>query len=169
MIRIYGITQSRAFRPLWLLEELGVEYEHVRLDYRGADLNSPGFRALNPNGRVPTLVDGELVLWESMAIDLYLARNYGATTGLWPDDIECRCSVRLVHTRTRPAGRLSQSEPVVDAMPDPPCMQAGTAQLITIPGIAAKQGQVGLAASLHSSPFFVTRMPLWRGARSGRR
>jgi len=87
MIRIYGITQSRAFRPLWLLEELGLEYEHVRLDYRGDDLNDPEFRALNPNGRVPTLVDGELVLWESMAIDLYLARNYGAEAGLWPDEI----------------------------------------------------------------------------------
>lgn len=87
MIRLYGVTQSRAFRPLWLLEELGLEFEHIPLDFRGDDLDQADYRALNPNGRVPTLVDGDLVLWESMAINLYLARRYGADLRLWPDDI----------------------------------------------------------------------------------
>jgi glutathione S-transferase len=88
MLKLYGITQSRAFRPLWLMHELGLEYEHIRLDYRGDQLQDPDFLALNPNGRIPALVDGDLVLWESMAINLYLARRYGAENGLWPDSIE---------------------------------------------------------------------------------
>lgn len=87
MLKLYGIAQSRTFRPLWLLHELGLEFEHVPLDFRGEALNDPAYRALNPNGRVPTLVDGDLVLWESMAINLYLARRYGGDSGLWPDSI----------------------------------------------------------------------------------
>jgi len=88
LLKLYGITQSRAFRPLWLLHELGLEYEHIRLDYRGEQLDDPDYLAVNPNGRVPALVDGDLVLWESMAINLYLASKYGAEGGLWPVDIE---------------------------------------------------------------------------------
>ena len=88
MIRLYGITQSRAFRPLWLLEELGLDYEQVGLDYRGKELDTADYRAINPNGRIPTLVDDDLVLWESMAIDLYLARRYGNEADLWPHTIE---------------------------------------------------------------------------------
>jgi glutathione S-transferase len=88
MLKIYGITQSRAFRPLWVVHELGLAYEQVPLDYRGDDLKSPDYLALNPNGRIPTLVDGDLVLWESMAITLYLARRYGGDSGLWPDTVE---------------------------------------------------------------------------------
>jgi glutathione S-transferase len=88
MLKLYGITASRAFRPLWLMHELSLEYEQVPIDYRGEELSDPAFLAVNPNGRIPALVDGELVLWESMAINLYLARKYGADSGLWPDTIE---------------------------------------------------------------------------------
>lgn len=88
MLKLYGTTQSRTFRPLWLLKELGLPFEHIPLDFHGDDLKQPEYRALNPNGRVPTLVDGELVLWESMAINLYLARRYGADAELWPKTIE---------------------------------------------------------------------------------
>ncbi len=88
MITLYGINTSRAFRCLWMLEELGIEYRHQPVDFRGEDLQSPGYLALNPNGRIPTLQDGELVLWESMAINLYLADKYGHDLGLWPDRLE---------------------------------------------------------------------------------
>lgn len=85
MRKLYGISASRAMRPLWLLEELGLEFEHIPLDYRSTELRSPEYLAINPNGQVPTLIDGELVLWESMAINLYLASRYGRASGLWPD------------------------------------------------------------------------------------
>lgn len=86
MITLYGIARSRTFRPLWLLLELGLEFEHVKLDFHGDAIRQPDYLALNPNGRVPTLVDGDLVLWESMAINLYLANRYGREQGLWPDN-----------------------------------------------------------------------------------
>ena len=85
MITLYGISASRAFRCLWMLEELGVPYQREKLDYRGSALRTPEYLAINPNARIPALKDGDLVLWESMAINLYLARRYGRDTGLWPD------------------------------------------------------------------------------------
>lgn len=85
MIKVYGIPASRAFRVLWMLEELGVEYENVPVSFIG-ETHTAEFIKLNPNGHIPVLVDGELVLWESLAINLYLARRYGAGT-LWPASV----------------------------------------------------------------------------------
>jgi glutathione S-transferase len=83
MIKLYGISASRAARCLWMLEELGVPYENVPTSFIG-DTKKPEYLALNPNGHIPTLDDDGLVLWESMAINLHLARKYGAKAGLWP-------------------------------------------------------------------------------------
>ena len=88
MLKLYGITQSRAFRPLWLLHELGLPFEHIKVDFHGEGIKDSAYLSLNPNGRIPTLVDDDLVLWESMAINLYLARKYGVAAGMWPDTIE---------------------------------------------------------------------------------
>lgn len=80
-LKLYGSTNSRALRSIWCLEETGVDYELVKTSFFG-DTKTPEYLALNPNGRVPTLRDGDFVLWESMAINLYLARKYGGP--LWP-------------------------------------------------------------------------------------
>jgi glutathione S-transferase len=85
MIKLHGIPMSRAFRPLWLLHELGVEHENVPVNFTG-DNRKPDFLKLNPNGHIPVLQDGDFVLWESMAINLYLARRYDR--GLWPKTVE---------------------------------------------------------------------------------
>lgn len=85
MIRLYGATASRALRVLWMLEEIGVPYEHVKT--ATTETRTAEFLKLNPNGHIPVLVDGSAVLWESLAINLYLARRYGAGT-LWPATIE---------------------------------------------------------------------------------
>jgi glutathione S-transferase len=77
MITVYGNPTSRAFRAYWMLEELGIPYEGVPKDSRGGETRTQEFLAINPNGHVPTLVDDELVIWESMAINLYLARKHG--------------------------------------------------------------------------------------------
>ena len=71
---LYGSLPSRTFRCLWMLEELGVEYEWVRVAPQ--ELKLPGYLALNPNGKMPVLRDGTLTLWESIAINLYLAQKY---------------------------------------------------------------------------------------------
>ena len=74
---LYGITGSRASRNLWLLEELGIAYERVLIDFKNKGCQTPEFLAINPNGHVPALVDGEVVMSESIAINLYLARKQG--------------------------------------------------------------------------------------------
>jgi glutathione S-transferase len=89
MLRLYGTPQTRTFRPLWMLEELGIPYELVKTDFANGDTRTPEFLALNPNGHVPALVDGGLTLFESMAINLYLAETYGKGT-LWPDSAHDR-------------------------------------------------------------------------------
>jgi glutathione S-transferase len=76
MILLHGIRVSRAGRCIWMLEELGLEYENAPVSFVG-DAQKPEYLALNPNGRVPTLVDDDgTVVWESMAINLYLAEKY---------------------------------------------------------------------------------------------
>ena len=84
MIKLYGVNDTRAFRNRWMLEELGLEYKLVPVTEHGT--RTPEFLAINPNGHVPVLVDGELKLVESMAINLYLAMRYGG--GLWPDSLD---------------------------------------------------------------------------------
>ncbi len=81
MIKLYGISRSRAARSLWALEEIGLEYENIPTHFSG-DTKKPDFLAINPNGRVPVLIDGDLTLFESMAINLYLAKKYDG--GLQP-------------------------------------------------------------------------------------
>lgn len=72
-----------------MLEELGIPYAHVKTDFASGDTRTPEFLRINPNGHVPALVDGELRLFESMAINLYLAERYG-TGRLWPTSLEDR-------------------------------------------------------------------------------
>jgi glutathione S-transferase len=85
MIKLYGIAQSRAARSLWMLEELGVPYENVPVSFMG-DVQKPEYLKINPNGHIPALEDDGLVLFESLAINLHLARKYGK--GFWPQSLD---------------------------------------------------------------------------------
>src|SRR5262249_33003359 len=85
MIKLYGVPGSRAMRSRGMLEELGVAYENVKVDFLQGT-KTPEFKKINPNGHIPALQDGDLVLWESLAINLYLARKYDK--GLWPNTVE---------------------------------------------------------------------------------
>jgi glutathione S-transferase len=76
MLQLYGNARSRAIRCLWMLEEVGEPYQLIEKSTRTDDLQSAEYVRLNPNARIPTLVDGDFVLWESMAINLYLAQKY---------------------------------------------------------------------------------------------
>ncbi len=84
MIKLYGSRPTRATRAAWMLEELGVPYTHEH----SFDTLPPEARAANPNGKLPILVDDGFPVWESVAINLYLARKYGAGTSLWPESLE---------------------------------------------------------------------------------
>jgi glutathione S-transferase len=85
-LKIYGIPRSRAFRALWLAQELGLDYDNVMIGVSG-ESRDPAFLAINPNGHVPTIDDNGFILWESMAINLYLAKKHGLGT-LYPTTLE---------------------------------------------------------------------------------
>jgi glutathione S-transferase len=76
MLTLYGHPFSRAHRVMWMLKELGLPFEHVPTDFRGGATKTPEYLAINPNGRVPALVDDGLILFESLAINLHLARKW---------------------------------------------------------------------------------------------
>ena len=76
MLQLDGNPLSRAMRCLWMLEEIGEPYQLIEKSTRVDDLQSPEYLRLNPNARIPTLVDGDVALWESMAINIYLAQKF---------------------------------------------------------------------------------------------
>lgn len=75
-LKIYGTAASRAARPLWVAQEMALDYEHVALPYVGGATRTPQFLALNPNGRIPVVDDDGVLVWESMACVLYLAERF---------------------------------------------------------------------------------------------
>jgi glutathione S-transferase len=85
-ITLYGVVGSRALRCLWMLEELGLPYQHVKTDFRGGGTRTPEHLKINPNGHIPVLQEDGLTLFESMAINLYLAMKHNR--GLWPASVE---------------------------------------------------------------------------------
>lgn len=77
MLKLYGGARSRASIVRWYLEELAIPYEFVLLDMKAGEHLQPSFLEINPMGKVPAIADGELQLWESGAILLYLAQKQG--------------------------------------------------------------------------------------------
>jgi glutathione S-transferase len=75
-MKLYFAPQTRAGRPRWMLEELGVPYELVQLDLAKGEHKKPEYMKIHPHGAVPALVDGDLALFESAAICSYLADKY---------------------------------------------------------------------------------------------
>jgi glutathione S-transferase len=76
-LRIYGVARTRAFRALWIAQELDLDYEHVPIEIGPAGARKADYLAINPNGRLPAIDDGGFGLWESLAITLYLAKKHG--------------------------------------------------------------------------------------------
>ena len=82
-LRIYGIARTRAFRALWIAKELGLDYDHAPIEIGEAGARKAEYLAVNPNGRLPAIEDDGFVLWESLAITLYLAKKH-STGRLYP-------------------------------------------------------------------------------------
>jgi len=87
-VKIYGVPATRTFRPIWMAHELGIAHEIVPIDRAAGANRTPEFLKLNPNGAMPVVVDGDFVLWESMAIDFYLVKKYDAGKGIAPRSLE---------------------------------------------------------------------------------
>lgn len=79
MLKLYAHPNTRADRALWTLEEAGAPYEYVYVNLRQGEARQPPFLALNPGGKLPVLVDGDLVLTESAAICTYIADRHPAS------------------------------------------------------------------------------------------
>jgi glutathione S-transferase len=84
-LTIYGIPRTRTSRTLWMAHELGLPYALERRAPMAGETRSEAFRAINPNGMVPAIDDDGVVVWESLAINLYLAKKYGGP--LAPKDL----------------------------------------------------------------------------------
>jgi glutathione S-transferase len=75
-MKLYEFAPTRSIRARWVLQELGVEFEAVSVDLPAGEQRDDAFLAINPAGKVPALVDGDVVLTESVAIAVYLAEKY---------------------------------------------------------------------------------------------
>ena len=84
MITFYWAPRSSATRVYWAFEELGIPHEKVKLDFAAGDTRKADFLALNPNGKVPLIVDEGVPIFESGAILIHLGVSYGQDKGLWP-------------------------------------------------------------------------------------
>src|SRR5262245_42115757 len=75
-MKLYEFGPTRSIRARWTLQELGVDFESVTVNLIAGEHRRPEFLALNPAGKLPVLVDGDVVLTESVAIPLYLGEKY---------------------------------------------------------------------------------------------
>jgi glutathione S-transferase len=93
MLTIWGRANSvNVQKVLWCCDELKLAYERIDAGLQFSRNNEPGYLEMNPMGRVPTLVDGDFVLWESNSIIRYLAMQYGAASTLYPAEPKVRAS-----------------------------------------------------------------------------
>jgi glutathione S-transferase len=109
MRKIYGWKRSRTIRCLWVLEELGLEYEHIALNPNLGETRTAEYLALNPSGKIPTLVEEDFVLTETIAINAYLASGHPGA--LWPRE---PCAVAKLNQWTSWA--VTELEPPVVAI-----------------------------------------------------
>ncbi|WP_139354077.1 glutathione S-transferase family protein [Sinorhizobium sp. A49] len=112
MMKLYGLGPTRSLRALWALQELDADFEFVPVNLLGGENRHPDFLRLNPAGKVPVLVDGDMVLTESAAIVFYLAEKY-PDKGLMPSDLTERAeayrwSLFAVTELEQPLWRISK-------------------------------------------------------------
>lgn len=90
MIKIWGRKNSiNVQKVLWCCDELGIPFQRIDTGAQAGDLDTPGYRIMNPNGLVPTIEDNGFVLWESNTILRFLASKYGSEI-IWPSNPESR-------------------------------------------------------------------------------
>jgi glutathione S-transferase len=84
MLKVYGFPKSRSVRVVWMLEELGLDYDYVKVNLGTDEGQAEGFCQLNPAGKVPVLGDGDFCLRESAAILTYLGERHPETNLIPP-------------------------------------------------------------------------------------
>jgi glutathione S-transferase len=112
-MKLYEFAPTRSIRARWTLQELGVDFEPVTVNIPAGENRRAEFLEVNPAGKLPVLVDGDMVLTESVAIALYLAEKY-RERGLLPADLRARAQVNrwLLFTATeleQPLWRIARN------------------------------------------------------------
>lgn len=93
-LTIWGRPNSvNVQKVLWCLAELDIPYQRIDAGMQFGKNDQPDYLAMNPNGRVPTLVDGDYVLWESNSVMRYLCMAYGQGTPIYPQSPKARAAV----------------------------------------------------------------------------
>jgi len=93
-LKIWGRANSvNVQKVLWCLRELDLAYQRIDAGMAFGKNNEPAYLAMNPNGRVPTLVDGDFVLWESNSVMRYLCLAYGRGSAIYPAAAKQRAAV----------------------------------------------------------------------------
>jgi glutathione S-transferase len=94
VITIWGRANSvNVQKVLWCCDELVLPYERIDAGMQFGRIGEAAYLAMNPTGKIPTLVDGDFVLWESNSILRYLVMQYGQSSTLYPDDAKTRASI----------------------------------------------------------------------------
>ncbi len=124
-LTIHGAFNTRTPRVIWMALELGLDFDHNPIHYSDGSTQTPAFLAINPNASLPAIQDGDLCLWESLAINLYLANKHGgdlaprdaAETGLamqwsfWATtEVEMAALQALKHRLLLPEGERDEAE-----------------------------------------------------------
>jgi glutathione S-transferase len=134
-LTVYGLARSRASRSLWMLEETGTPYRHISIVHGPEGIRSPAFLRINPYGRVPTLVDGELIMWESLAINLHLAKRYGGALGPQNADEDAHMTMWSLWTATEV--EMTAHEVYVHTLREPPALRNPASVATAVSQLAA--------------------------------
>jgi glutathione S-transferase len=133
MLKIYGVPLSRANRTLWMARELGLAFENVPIDFADGSAKTPEYLAINPNGRIPAIDDDGYRLWESMAINLYLAKKHGgplAPANLGEEGLILQWSFWAMTEIEKPVVNVVINRGVIPGIPgDPKLADAAEAEL----------------------------------------
>ncbi len=157
-LKIYGIPRSRAIRTLWMAHELGLDYQLIEVAPGEAGSRKPEFLAINPNGHVPFVDDDGLVLWESLAINLHLARKHGgkvAPANLVEDSLAVMWTVWAVTELEPPA---SQAMMHTFMLPEPdrvPGLKAAALERVQAPLLVLEAALAKGGGFLESGRFTV--------------
>ncbi|MDX2142826.1 MAG: glutathione S-transferase family protein [Rhodospirillaceae bacterium] len=130
-LTFYYAPMSTASVTEAVLAELGIACDRIKLDIDAGDTRKPQFLAVNPNGRVPTIVHDGTPIWESSAITMYLGEIFGVELGLYPAPGPQRgAAMKWIAwasaTLGEAAGRLSAAQPVGS----PGAVQAGSVDYV---------------------------------------
>jgi glutathione S-transferase len=135
-LKNYGIPRSRAIRTLWMAHELGIGYQLIEVPAGAEGSRRPEFMAINPNGHVPFIDDDGLILWESLAINLHLARKHGgplAPAGLAEDSLATMWTIWGVTELEPPAHQAMMHTFMLPAPDRVPGLKAAALQQVEAP------------------------------------